>query len=55
VEYQLACNYGPNHLHGGIAGFDKKVWQADAEINTDEPQLKLSCKSPDGDEGYRLI
>jgi aldose 1-epimerase len=52
VEYQLACNNGPNHLHGGIAGFDKKVWQADTEINTDGPQLILRCKSPDGEEGY---
>lgn len=52
VEYQLACNNGPNHLHGGIAGFDKKVWQADTEINTDGPQLILHCKSPDGEEGY---
>jgi aldose 1-epimerase len=52
VEYQLACNNGPNHLHGGIAGFDKKVWQADAEINPDGPQLTLRCKSPDGEEGY---
>ncbi|CAA9890569.1 Aldose 1-epimerase [Candidatus Methylobacter favarea] len=52
MEYQLACNNGPNHLHGGVAGFDKKIWQADAETTTTGPQLTLSCKSPDGEEGY---
>ncbi|MDD5577774.1 MAG: galactose mutarotase [Methylobacter sp.] len=51
-EYQLACNNGPNHLHGGIAGFNKKVWQADTELSGEDAQLKLSCKSPDKEEGY---
>jgi len=48
VEYSLAVNNGPNHLHGGLHGFDKKVWQADAADNS----LHLTTVSPDGDEGY---
>ena len=47
-EYRLAVNDRGNHLHGGIAGFDKKVWQASR--NGDE--LVLETLSPDGEEGY---
>lgn len=46
--YTLAANDGENHLHGGNAGFDKKVWEADQ--NGEELVLRLH--SPDGDEGY---
>lgn len=46
---QLNCNDGENHLHGGFAGFDKKVWSAE---QTDENSLKLTLFSPDGDEHY---
>lgn len=52
VEYKLATNDGPNHLHGGIKGFDKVVWNA-RQMQTDEgPALKLTYLSPDGEEGY---
>lgn len=48
VDYALAVNNGPNSLHGGLFGFDKKVW--DAEIVGDT--VKMSLVSPDGEEGY---
>jgi len=53
VTYQLATNDGPNHLHGGIKGFDKRVWKVErAEVTPQGPQLELSYLSPDGEEGY---
>lgn len=50
--YPLAVNNGPNHLHGGLVGFDKKVWKARTEKTGDDLRLILSHTSPDGDEGY---
>ena len=50
--YKLACNDGPNALHGGLKGFDKVVWGA-AEISTNkQPALQLRYVSKDGEEGY---
>jgi aldose 1-epimerase len=51
-NYQLVQNDGPNHLHGGLHGFDKKLW--DFEI-FEEPQkagVKLSYLSQDGEENF---
>ncbi|MDB5231786.1 MAG: aldose 1-epimerase [Chitinophagaceae bacterium] len=47
--YTLATNNGVNHLHGGITGFDKVVW--DVTEHTDS-SLSLSYVSKDGEEGY---
>ncbi len=50
--YTLALNNSPNHLHGGIVGFDKLAW-CGAEIKTDNASgLRFHLQSPDGQEGY---
>jgi len=51
--YNLLRNDPPNHLHGGLRGFDKKVWKASPVKKLDgAPSLRLSACSLDGDEGY---
>lgn len=47
--YTLGANDGANHLHGGLAGFDKQVWQIRAQTGR---SVSLSLLSPDGQEGY---
>lgn len=51
-RYSLAVNNGPNHLHGGLQGFDRAVWNARTATKPDSASLILSHVSPDGDEGY---
>lgn len=51
-EYTLAVNNGENHLHGGLKGFDKAVWQARGSINKTGVKLALNYTSADGEEGY---
>ena len=52
-EYALAKNNGPNHLHGGLKGFDKKVWKSKPlPAGGHSVAVEMSCFSPDGEEGY---
>ncbi len=50
--YKLATNNGPNHLHGGLKGFDKKIWQAKEQLSPLGPSVTFTYTSPDGEEGY---
>jgi aldose 1-epimerase len=53
VEHSLATNNGPNHLHGGKVGFDKKLWAARAlPAASTGAAVELTYVSPDGEEGY---
>ena len=49
VDYQLATNNGPNHLHGGPTGFQNQIWKVKkAEGN----EVTFELDSPAGHEGY---
>ncbi len=50
--YTFAKNNNGNTLHGGIEGFDKKIWMAATEVTEEEAVLKLTYFSPDGEEGF---
>jgi aldose 1-epimerase len=50
--YSLARNDGSNHLHGGLIGFDKVLWRAEAFSQSDSRGVALAYRSPDGEEGY---
>ena len=49
-EYTLAVNNGENHLHGGIIGFDKVVWNA--QPIEGKNALELTYQAKDMEEGY---
>ena len=48
TQYQLNCNDGKNHLHGGNIGFDKKIWNSKKIENG----VELNYISEDGEENY---
>lgn len=48
-EYTLAVNNGPNHLHGGLTGFNKVVWDV---VSDNSRQVELAYFSKDREEGY---
>jgi aldose 1-epimerase len=50
--YTLATNDGPNHLHGGKKGFDKRVWKIESVASGKDAKVVLSYVSADMEEGY---
>ena len=51
-DFKLAANNGPNHLHGGVKGFDKVLWKAEGTKSDAGPGVTFTRTSPDGEEGY---
>jgi aldose 1-epimerase len=51
VEYHLAKNDGDNTLHGGLKGFDKRVWKA-RDVSKGSPAVELTYLSKDGEESF---
>lgn len=47
--FELQKNAGPNSIHGGVAGFDTKVWDV---IDITETSVTLQYESVDGEEGF---
>ncbi len=51
-EFTLAINNEPNHLHGGVVGFDKVMWQAETISEPNAAGVRFKYTSPDAQEGY---
>jgi aldose 1-epimerase len=52
TTYNIQINDGPNSLHGGDKGFDKRVWSAKEIVQDGQQGLDLSRLSADGEENY---
>ncbi len=50
--FHIPKNDGPNSLHGGTIGFNKRIWTAVDRSRAGAEVLELSYVSPDGEEGY---
>jgi aldose 1-epimerase len=54
--HQLSLNNGPAearcHLHGGLLGFHHRPWATELREDADGSMVRLTLRSPDGEEGY---
>ena len=50
--YTLPKNNGENTLHGGLIGFDKKIWSAKEVPSKEGAAVEFTYVSPDGEEGF---
>jgi len=57
TTYRLPTNDGDHHLHGGVKGFNKRLWNAETETTDDAARVRFTYVSGDGEEGYpgRLV
>jgi aldose 1-epimerase len=51
-RHQVAATDGPDHLHGGVRGWDKRIWSATPSETPQGPSVLFEYTSPDGEEGY---
>jgi aldose 1-epimerase len=52
TTYSLPLNNGPNTLHGGIKGFNKRVWTAEDSSGANQARIEFRYLSKDGEEGF---
>jgi len=50
--FSMAQNNGLNHLHGGVKGYDKRVWTAEEILKDGSAAIRFHLLDPDGEEGY---
>ena len=50
--YQVPVNNGPNSLHGGLVGYDKRIWKAVPIMTPSGPSLTLLLTDKAGSQGY---
>jgi len=52
MVYTLPKNDGQNTLHGGLKGFNKRLWKAEVEAEGPFPAVRMTYISPNGEEGF---
>ncbi|MCL1123776.1 aldose epimerase family protein [Shewanella surugensis] len=50
--YHLDDNIPPHQLHGGHEGFGRKMWLGTSVLENENPVIRFTYTSPDGEMGY---